>query len=264
MRLVGGGKDQAPIRLGMSAEASRSRPTQDVGEAHEEVEAKYEGTDLTVAFNSPVPPRRHRHGRVGGGRHRVDRPAEAGGHEDTRLARLPLPADAGPDRLTLHLASLWLTDFRCYETADLRFPPGVTVICGANAQGKTSLLEAVELGRDGKVVPGGARRRARPHGVCHRDPAGRGSRRRAHATARAEIKAQGRNVQLNRHPLQRVRNLLGLMRITVFAPDDLHGAGEGWSRRPPRLPRRPPRGDLAPLRRNAATTSRCSSNGTPS
>jgi DNA replication and repair protein RecF len=38
----------------------------------------------------------------------------------------------------------------------------------------------------------------------------------------AEIRASGRNrVQLNRHPLQRTRDLLGLMRVTVFAPDDL-------------------------------------------
>jgi DNA replication and repair protein RecF len=38
----------------------------------------------------------------------------------------------------------------------------------------------------------------------------------------AEIRAAGRNrVQLNRHPLQRARDLLGLMRVTVFAPDDL-------------------------------------------
>jgi DNA replication and repair protein RecF len=38
----------------------------------------------------------------------------------------------------------------------------------------------------------------------------------------AQIRVAGRNrVQLNRQPLQRTRDLLGLMRITVFAPDDL-------------------------------------------
>jgi DNA polymerase-3 subunit beta len=53
VRLVGGGKDQAPIRLGMSATGLElSATAQDVGEAHEDVEAKYEGSDLTVAFNS--------------------------------------------------------------------------------------------------------------------------------------------------------------------------------------------------------------------
>ena len=53
VRLVGQSKDTAPIRLGMSAEGLElSAIAQDVGEAHESVEAKYEGTDVTVAFNS--------------------------------------------------------------------------------------------------------------------------------------------------------------------------------------------------------------------
>src|SRR5262245_5361765 len=38
----------------------------------------------------------------------------------------------------------------------------------------------------------------------------------------AEIRAAGRNkVRVNRHPLTRTRDLLGLLRVTVFAPDDL-------------------------------------------
>jgi DNA polymerase-3 subunit beta len=53
VRLVGQSKDTAPIRLGMNAEGLElSAIAQDVGEAHESVEAKYEGSDLTVAFNS--------------------------------------------------------------------------------------------------------------------------------------------------------------------------------------------------------------------
>ena len=54
----------------------------------------------------------------------------------------------------MYLAGLWLTDFRCYEEAELRFPAGVTVICGANAQGKTSLLEAVGWAATGKSFRG--------------------------------------------------------------------------------------------------------------
>jgi DNA polymerase-3 subunit beta len=53
VRLVGQSKDTAPIRLAMTGEGLElSAIAQDVGEAHEAVEAKYEGTDLTVAFNS--------------------------------------------------------------------------------------------------------------------------------------------------------------------------------------------------------------------
>ena len=52
--LVGGSnRDSAPIRLAMSADGLElSATAQDVGQSYEPVEAKYEGTDVTVAFNS--------------------------------------------------------------------------------------------------------------------------------------------------------------------------------------------------------------------
>lgn len=53
VRLVGQGRDSSPIRLAMSAEGVElSAVAQEIGEAREAVEAKFEGTDLTVAFNS--------------------------------------------------------------------------------------------------------------------------------------------------------------------------------------------------------------------
>jgi DNA polymerase III subunit beta len=53
VRLVGQSRDTAPIRLSQTSDALElSAIAQDVGEAHESVEAKYEGTELTVAFNS--------------------------------------------------------------------------------------------------------------------------------------------------------------------------------------------------------------------
>ncbi|HEY7134847.1 MAG TPA: DNA polymerase III subunit beta [Acidimicrobiia bacterium] len=53
VRLVGQGRDGAPIRLGMStAGVELSAVAQEVGEAREMVEAKYEGGDLTAAFNA--------------------------------------------------------------------------------------------------------------------------------------------------------------------------------------------------------------------
>ncbi len=53
VRLVGQRSDTAPIRLAMTNdELELSAIAQDVGEAHESLEAKYEGSELTVAFNS--------------------------------------------------------------------------------------------------------------------------------------------------------------------------------------------------------------------
>ena len=44
-----------------------------------------------------------------------------------------------------YLAHLSLTNFRNLVQLDLELPPGVLVFFGANAQGKTALLEAVYL-----------------------------------------------------------------------------------------------------------------------
>ncbi len=43
----------------------------------------------------------------------------------------------------MQLTPLWLHDFRNYETADLTLPAGLTVVRGANGEGKTSLLEGI-------------------------------------------------------------------------------------------------------------------------
>ena len=45
----------------------------------------------------------------------------------------------------MYLRSLTLENLRCYRHARFELPPGLTVILGANASGKTTLLEAVYL-----------------------------------------------------------------------------------------------------------------------
>lgn len=52
VRLVAQSKDGAPVRLRMSSEkVELTASAQDVGEAHELIDAKYEGEEMTVAFN---------------------------------------------------------------------------------------------------------------------------------------------------------------------------------------------------------------------
>jgi DNA replication and repair protein RecF len=118
-----------------------------------------------------------------------------------------------------HLA---LTDFRCYSSVDLILPPGVTVVSGANGQGKTSLLEALgwaATARSFRGVPDAALVRSLADAAYLRVTVEEPDREQL---LEAEIRVTGRNrVQLNRHALARTRDLLGLLRVTVFAPDDL-------------------------------------------
>ena len=43
----------------------------------------------------------------------------------------------------MHLAHLSITNFRNYVRSELDFSSPITIVQGANAQGKTNLLEAV-------------------------------------------------------------------------------------------------------------------------
>jgi DNA replication and repair protein RecF len=139
----------------------------------------------------------------------------------------------------VQLAHLWLTDFRGHEASEVEVGPGITVFAGGNAQGKTTVLEAVGwLARmssfrgapDSALVRVGcekaivraeiapARRGGANHGPGE---AGEGPDVRPDLIE-AEIAVAGRNrVLLNRKPLPRARDLLGTLRVTVFAPDDL-------------------------------------------
>lgn len=100
----------------------------------------------------------------------------------------------------------------------------MTVVVGDNGEGKTSLLEAVgwgAIGRSFRGVPDAALVRAGCEAAILRlaVDAGEGDHRQ---TIEAELRAAGRNrVLLNRNPLGRTRDLLGVLRVTVFAPDDL-------------------------------------------
>jgi DNA replication and repair protein RecF len=120
------------------------------------------------------------------------------------------------------VARLALTDFRCYPAVDLVLPSGVTVVSGANGEGKTSLLEALSWAattHSFRGVPDVALVRSGTEAAFVRVTVQEPDREQL---LEAEIRAVGRNrVRMNRHPLARARDLLGLLRVTVFAPDDL-------------------------------------------
>ncbi len=118
---------------------------------------------------------------------------------------------------------LELQDFRNYVTATFDLTAGTTAVIGDNGQGKTNFAEAlaflatlnsfrrvptetlIRVGADQAIVRAVVR---------HCD--GR------EVLVEAEINRSGRNrVQVNRQRLVKSRDLLGVLRVTVFSPDDL-------------------------------------------
>src|SRR4051812_50018563 len=125
-------------------------------------------------------------------------------------------ADAGPATRVGHV---WLTDFRCLRDIDIELASGLTVLQGANGQGKTSLLEAigwVARARSFRGVTDALMVRAGQEQAILRAEVETGERRQLFE---AEIRVNGRNrILCNRQPVARSRDLHGLLRVTVFAP----------------------------------------------
>jgi len=117
---------------------------------------------------------------------------------------------------------LWLDDFRCLGGIDLELDPGLTVIHGSNGQGKTSMLEAIAwIARahsfrgvsDTPLVRNGCEQAIVRAEIVSDDRL---------QLFEAELRASGRNrVQCNKRAVTRTRDLHGLLRVAVFAPDDL-------------------------------------------
>ena len=123
----------------------------------------------------------------------------------------------------MRLRRLWLTDFRSYEAVTLEPAAGLTVVVGANGEGKTNLLEAIGYlatlasfrgaPSDALVRQGASVAVVRAEVVDADD---------REALVEAELRAAGRDrVLVNKQPLKRARDLLGTVRVSVFSPDDL-------------------------------------------
>ncbi|NYE95934.1 DNA replication and repair protein RecF [Psychromicrobium silvestre] len=122
----------------------------------------------------------------------------------------------------MYLEKLSLTDFRSYPQVDLELQPGVTVFVGSNGLGKTNLVEALgylsslgshRVSNDGPLIRFGAER------AIIRGALVRGAQR---LSLEVEINSGRANrARINRANPVRARDILGLCRSVLFAPEDL-------------------------------------------
>ncbi|MGH3349769.1 MAG: DNA replication/repair protein RecF [Nocardioides sp.] len=122
----------------------------------------------------------------------------------------------------MYVSHLSLHDFRSYASVEVPLEAGVTAFVGRNGQGKTNLVEAIDylsrlqshrVATDAPLVRAGADQ-AVVRAAVVRD--GRT------ATLEVEINAGRANkARINKSPLPRTRDLVGLVRTVVFSPEDL-------------------------------------------
>jgi DNA replication and repair protein RecF len=122
----------------------------------------------------------------------------------------------------VYVRHLQLGSFRSWERVDLALGPGPTVFVGGNGEGKTNLVEAVgylatmsshRVSSDAPMVRHGA-----DQAVV------RAALRRGDRELLVEIEinpGRANRIRVNRAPLPRPRELLGLVRTVLFAPEDL-------------------------------------------
>lgn len=125
----------------------------------------------------------------------------------------------------MYVDHLTLADYRSYRSVDVALQAGVSVFIGANGQGKTNLVEAIEflstltshrVASEVPLVRAGAERAVVRAGVR----AGLGDDRRI--LLEIEINpGKANRARLNRSPLSRARDLVGMLRTVVFSPEDL-------------------------------------------
>lgn len=122
----------------------------------------------------------------------------------------------------MYVTAIELVDFRSYGHVQLSLGAGVTVLVGRNGQGKTNVVEAL-----GYLATLGS------HRVASDQPLVRHGANVA--VVRAAVERTGRRLlleievvpgksnraRINKSPLPRPRELLGVLRTVMFAPEDL-------------------------------------------
>lgn len=122
----------------------------------------------------------------------------------------------------LVLERLWLTDFRSHAQIDLMFDRGVTALVGPNGSGKTNVVEAIAWLATMRSFRGAPTEALVKSGADRSIVRAQLKSDNRALLLEAELPRTGRaRVQLNRQRVQRTSDLLGVLPVTVFAPDDL-------------------------------------------
>lgn len=122
----------------------------------------------------------------------------------------------------MYVRQLVLTDFRSWSRVDVALEPGRTVFVGSNGYGKTNLVEALwyaatlgshRVATDAPLIRAGAERAVVSTIVVNDG--------RELAIDLEITSGRANKARLNRSPVRSPREVLGVLRAVLFAPEDL-------------------------------------------
>ena len=122
----------------------------------------------------------------------------------------------------MHVAHLSLHNFRSYVDVEVALDPGVTAFIGRNGQGKTNIVEAIDyiarlasprVASDAPLVRHGTDQAVVRTAVV---------RDERQALLEVEINpGRSNRARINKSPLPRSREMIGMVRTVLFSPEDL-------------------------------------------
>ncbi len=130
------------------------------------------------------------------------------------------------------IESMQLNNYRNYASASLTFSPGVNIFYGDNAQGKTNLMEAVYLCGTSRSHRGSRDRDLIRFG--EEEAHIRLMFRRQSLSHRLDLhlkQKKSKGIAIDGMPIRRSSELLGLLHIVFFSPEDLGMIKNGPSMR---------------------------------
>jgi len=122
----------------------------------------------------------------------------------------------------MHVRRVELADFRSYQRVAVDLDPGVTVLVGQNGMGKTNLVEALgyvatldshRVATDAPLVRAGAASAVIRCAIVHDG--------RELLVELEIVPGKANRARLNRSPVRRPREVIGALRMVLFAPEDL-------------------------------------------
>ena len=133
----------------------------------------------------------------------------------------------------MNLESMILRDFRNYREESFDFDPGVNLIVGDNAQGKTNLLEAVVFAGSGKSFRAQKTAELVRFGTDFADLETKVFSQERHQSLRWVLFPDGRKRQLYCNGVKKKNNseISGVLQTVLFCPEDLMVLKTGASAR---------------------------------